>query len=229
MTPYYQDDAVTIYHADCFDILAGLEPAGMVLTDPPYNIPVGSAFVHGTVVGDGAGRHNDAPIVGWHELLDAPEQAVLIEFGRNHPDAVTERSAAHRAAGFEPWRQYVIVKSTPPPTPRPVFVSSFETATISIRGRRDWYGGGYVPDSWRGRTPNARGNGVHPTQKPVEPFRVLIEAMADPAWTVIDPFAGSGTTLRAAKDLGRQAIGIELEERYCEIAAVRMAQEVLPL
>ncbi|MDE2102505.1 MAG: site-specific DNA-methyltransferase, partial [Patescibacteria group bacterium] len=70
-------------------------------------------------------------------------------------------------------------------------------------------------------------HGEHPTTKPTEVFGPLVELFSPPLATVLDPFMGSGTTLRAAKDLGRKAIGIELEERYCEIAAKRMAQEVL--
>ena len=69
---------------------------------------------------------------------------------------------------------------------------------------------------------------VHPTQKPVRLMRWCLGFFQD-ADTVLDPFMGSGTTLRAAKDLQRKAIGIEIEEKYCEIAAKRMAQEVLPL
>ncbi len=65
----------------------------------------------------------------------------------------------------------------------------------------------------------------HPTQKPVELMSWVL-SFYPTALNVIDPFMGSGTTLRAAKDLGRKAIGIEIEERYCEIAAKRMAQEV---
>ena len=67
---------------------------------------------------------------------------------------------------------------------------------------------------------------MHPTEKPVS----LVAALLDksPPGVVLDPFMGSGTTLRAAKDMGRKAIGIEIDERYCEIAANRMAQECLP-
>lgn len=68
----------------------------------------------------------------------------------------------------------------------------------------------------------------HPTQKPLRVMTWSISFIPD-SRVILDPFMGSGTTLRAAKDLGRKAIGIEIEERYCEIAAKRMAQEVLPL
>jgi site-specific DNA-methyltransferase (adenine-specific)/modification methylase len=67
----------------------------------------------------------------------------------------------------------------------------------------------------------------HPTTKPVALMRHIIGEDRTPPGVILDPYAGSGTTLRAAKDLGRHAIGVEIEERYCEIAAGRLAQEVL--
>jgi site-specific DNA-methyltransferase (adenine-specific) len=77
------------------------------------------------------------------------------------------------------------------------------------------------------RVRSEHGRAEHPTQKPLGIVRPLIEYSCPPDGIVLDPFMGSGTTLRAAKDLGRKAIGIEIEERYCEIAAKRMAQAVL--
>ena len=66
---------------------------------------------------------------------------------------------------------------------------------------------------------------VHPTQKPLDLMRWCIDQASEPT-IILDPFMGSGTTLRAAKDLGRKAIGIEIEEKYCEIAVNRLKQEV---
>lgn len=70
-------------------------------------------------------------------------------------------------------------------------------------------------------------NSEHPTGKPLRLITQLVTLFSDPGELILDPFMGSGTTLRAAKDLGRRAIGIEIEERYCEIAVKRLAQEVL--
>lgn len=75
---------------------------------------------------------------------------------------------------------------------------------------------------------NPDGRREHPTQKPLGLMRWCLTT-AGGSGTVLDPFMGSGTTLRAALDLGRRAIGIEIEERYCEIAARRLDQMVLPL
>ena len=68
---------------------------------------------------------------------------------------------------------------------------------------------------------------IHPNEKPLDLVLHFVRLTTQPGVMVLDPFMGSGTTLRAAKDLGRRAIGIEMDERYCEIAAERMAQEVL--
>jgi len=69
----------------------------------------------------------------------------------------------------------------------------------------------------------------HPTQKPVELMRFFMRLHTDPADLILDPFMGSGTTLVAAKQLGRRAIGIEIEEKYCAVAVERLAQGVLRL
>jgi len=87
-----------------------------------------------------------------------------------------------------------------------------------------WKGGGRA-----GNYILPKQNGEHPTTKPIQMILSFVDLFTDQGQVILDPFMGSGTTLRAAKDLGRKAIGIEIEERYCEMAAKRMAQKVLDL
>lgn len=74
---------------------------------------------------------------------------------------------------------------------------------------------------------SCHGYADHPTQKPEEIIVPLLKYSVPVGGTVIDPFCGSGSTLSAARNIGRSAIGIEIEEKYCEIAAKRLSQEVL--
>jgi site-specific DNA-methyltransferase (adenine-specific) len=225
MKPYYSEAGITIYHADCREVLPTLQPANLVLTDPPYGIESGAAMRHGAKV-DAMGEEGFNLLVDdWRGLVLATPDAYCVEFGRRQD--VAENLAAWSVLGWEPFHLYAIVKSSPAPTPRPSFASGFELAVILRRGVPGWWGGGATPNTWIGRTPNAAGAGLHPTQKPIEPFRSLAAALAPEEGLILDPFMGSGTTLRAAKDLGRRAIGVEIEERYCEIAVKRLAQEVL--
>ena len=82
-------------------------------------------------------------------------------------------------------------------------------------------------DVWNFATHDSGGASRHPAAKPEAMLRHMVETSTRKGTTVLDPFMGSGTTLRAAKDLGRKAIGIEIDEAYCEAAAKRMGQEVL--
>lgn len=228
MKPYYQDDYATIYHGDCREVLAALPTVDLLLTDPPYGIPKGAAVWrrNGTAIEDwGDAGHNSA-VKGWRELVNLGD-AWVVEFGVRAGDGFAV-AAGHAAVGWEPSNVYAIVKSAPAPTPRPGFANALELAVVSRNGKPKWHGSGYVPNRWIGMTPNRAGTDWgHPTEKPSEPLNSLTAALSAPGALVLDPFMGSGTTLKAAKDLGRRAIGIEIEERYCEIAARRLAQEVL--
>lgn len=210
MKPYYQDEAVTIYNADCREVLPTLESADLVLTDPPY--------ANGTPYDS----YEDTPdnlqqlIVDVLPDLRRVGGRVLITPGvanvHSYPKPdwtlawFTPAGIGSGSWGFCCW-QPVLAYGTDP--------------YLAI-------GGGRRPDAFV-MTRASETNG-HPCPKPIEVMRWLIARGTVAAREVVlDPFMGSGSTLRAAKDLGRRVIGIETSERYCEIARRRMAQEVLPL
>lgn len=221
MKPYYSDESVTLYLGDCREVTAWLE-ADVLVTDPPYGIawckprlPANRALRRGDQVAH-AGIVNDADTSARDEVLAAwlPKPAAV--FGSPHRH-------------LPPGAKQTLVWQKP--------------ATVGIFGtvagfRRDWeaiYLIGNFPPSTAQRSSVIRSTGEntiysrasqgHPHAKPVGVLATVIAAM--PLGVVADPFAGSGTTLVAAKQLGRRAIGVEIEERYCEIAAKRLAQDVL--
>jgi site-specific DNA-methyltransferase (adenine-specific) len=106
----------------------------------------------------------------------------------------------------------------------------FEPCTIvHAQGAMRWNGGGRAA-LWTYNTVKGKeARPDHPCPKPLALMRELVSLFSDPGEMILDPFMGSGTTLRAAKDLGRRAVGIEIEERYCEIAAKRLSQEVFDM
>jgi DNA modification methylase len=219
LTPYYDHAGCTIYHGDCLEILPALGPVDAVVADPPYgithranvkskrgSIPVLAQY-HATVTGDGV-PFDPSP------LLSVGCQHIL--WGANH-----YASRLPDSAGWLVW-----LKQADPFIGRLTF-SDCELAWSNVGGaarvfKLIWGGIMRQGEGSLGRA----GRRLHPTQKPVELMRWCIEKTKG---LILDPYMGSGTTLRAAKDLGRKAIGIEIEERYCEIAAKRLAQEVLPL
>lgn len=227
--PFYEDGSVTIYHGDCREVLPSLTGGvDMVLTDPPYGVGYVTARrsrTHALV----------APIAG-DESLD-----LLAEVGPDLDRLLdTDRHAYTFASSMK-------VGETTKALPWPVknvlvwdkgeagsvgdleagYGVNWEAVLYSQKGRRVFNGPrprAILRFPWSGtRDP------VHPTVKPVPLLASLIERSTNPSELILDPFMGSGTTLRAAKDLGRKAIGIELEERYCQIAAERCSQEVLDL
>jgi site-specific DNA-methyltransferase (adenine-specific) len=212
MKPYYQDDAVTIYHADCRAVLPTIAKANLVLTDPPYGI--GDRWTKAAMVG----KNGSSRLWGKGETWD---DAV--------PDAETITAtinAGTRAIvwggnyfGMPPSRCWLVWDK----------VQKFTGADAELA----WTNLDSPVRVYRLSRVEAFGNNAedvkqHPTEKPIRLIRWCLTLTPD-AQTIIDPFMGSGTTLRAAKDLGRKAVGVELEERYCEIAARRCAQEVLDM
>lgn len=205
MKPYYQENGITIYNGDCRAVVASLT-ADLVLTDPPYGVDI---------MVNAAGRPVKYSPVNGNEaefdpsfLLDFPN---LILWGANH----YSNRLPHNGRWLVWDKRCQIVPQRNQADCEFAWDSTFGAARIFYHL---W--DGFLRDSERGV------NRSHPTQKPLALMRWCL-SLYPKAMTVLDPFMGSGTTLRAAKDLGRQAIGIEIEEKYCEIAANRLRQEVL--
>ena len=213
MKPYYSEGGIEIYQGDCRDILPTLEPGSvdLVLTDPPYGIgyrtPPSSQRPK-----SGMRLEGDAEPFDPTHLLHFPRLAV---FGANH---YADRLPP--SAGWVIWDKRYGMPSNDQSDAELVWTNCLGSARIV---RCLWNGGGSL------LAENGPARCIHPTQKPIKLMRALVELLSEPGETILDPYCGTGTTLRAAKDLGRKAIGIEIEERYCEIAAKRLAQEVLPL
>lgn len=221
MKPYYDDGkGIVIYHGDCREILPHLPKVDLVLTDPPY----GLAEKHNGGGGKSKSSWKHLPYVAQafdmqrpdastFELLLASSQHQIIWGGNYFADLLPPKM------GWLVWDKGLHGFTT----------SDFEMAWTSWnRAARRFE---YCCSGERGFAPKVEkadkwAVNKHPTQKPKALMLWCIQEAEGPE-TILDPFMGSGTTLRAAKDLGRKAIGIETEERYCEIAARRLSQEVL--
>jgi site-specific DNA-methyltransferase (adenine-specific) len=202
MKPYYEESGITIYHGDCRDILPSLPKVDLVLTDPPYGILLkGSAHSRrfNKNVGRGDVVWDIAPTVDeLKRVIMAGNQAMV--WGGNNFDLGP-------TFGWMIWDKQNDGLN----------FGECEYCWTTLR---------FTPRIHRERCVNIDNQREHPTQKPKNLMMRCIHIAPSPQ-TILDPFMGSGTTLRAAKDLGRKAIGIEIEEKYCEIAVKRLAQEVL--
>jgi len=217
--PYYESGGITIYHGDCRDVLPTIEPASidLLLGDPPYGIALDTANYSRKRTALAAA--NDYPPVFADDEPYDPSIVLrfprVLLFGANHfasrlPDVgswlVWDKTAglrSRRAIGFNDNADAELIWTN-------------LGGPVRILGHQ-WIGLMKATERTEGR--------LHPTQKPVALIRWLIDHFGKPDGVTLDPYMGSGTTLRAAKDLGRKAIGCEIEERYCEIAAKRLSQE----
>ena len=213
--PYYQDDLVTLYHGDCRKVTAWLD-ADVLVTDPPY----GRAWkqgdtckLRGWVSDRHAGILNDVGTLVRDEALDLWGERPAVVFGD-------------------------LMLSPPPGTKHVLVYDKGDEAGFmgAIGGYRRNAEGIYLlgkhPSGLGGSSCILRGHGGgnlarttgHPHTKPVD---LMAQLVTNTLGAIADPFVGSGSTLLAAKYLGRKAIGVEVEERYCEIAAKRLAQDTL--
>lgn len=225
--PYYEQDGITIYHGDCREILPHLPKVDLVLTDPPY----GNNYSTGWRA---AVRRPATRIKLDREVLTEPllnDTAEMLEPLLNDTAAIYCFAAPDRLDMVLPilkrWDVVNVIAwdkgNCTAGDLECSYGKQWEALVFARKGRVPLIGG---RDRDVIRIPRMAGTSyVHPTQKPVELKRYLI-GRHEPE-LILDPFMGSGTTLRAAKDLGRSAIGIELDERYCEVAAKRLAQGVL--
>jgi len=215
MVPYYEKDGITIYHGDCREILPGLPKVDLVLTDPPYGI-------------------------GFDYLSYSDTEENLVALIRDVFGALSfvRCVVSPGITSLQLW-------------PRPVWIGCFTwntTATFGKLGYNQWQpllfygqdldGFGNVNGQMKSDTFAISGGAdvgfrrstdekAHTCPKPFGLWKRILNRFSLRGEMVLDPFMGSGTTLVAAKNLGRSAIGIEIEEKYCEIAAKRLAQGVL--
>jgi site-specific DNA-methyltransferase (adenine-specific) len=225
LEPYYADEWVTIYHGDALKVLPGISDVALVVTDPPYfqsttrYVPPRAEKIRKSIA--------DMSILelafrSWAEAMVCACMAgatiYLFCDGQSYPLAFTALYPhAHHVRPLV-WDKVVSFNGyTWRHQHELIAWAEMDGATRVPTGDGDILRYRAVPV----------GDREHPAQKPIELLSALIAKHDD--GLVLDPFVGSGTTLRAAKDLGRKAIGVEIEERYCEIAAKRCAQEVLAL
>lgn len=223
MKPYYEHGGVTIYHADCLEVLPAITAADLVLTDPPYGIGVntdyrasgrGKPSAKSTHVGRNrlASANEYPPVVGDDRPFD-PSHLLrfrrLVLFGAQHYAHLLPPSGAWLV-----WDRMSGGSAT----------ADAELAWTNLGGTVRMYA-----YQWNGacRQGEKETHGFHPTQKPVALMRWILNRATDPGDVVLDPYMGSGPVAKACKETARQYIGIEIEERYCEIAAKRLSQEVM--
>lgn len=225
VTPYYQDDAATLFHGDCREVLAWLE-ADVLVSDPPYGIGW-KANPAGWTNRDGGGGHrssgnatsivNDADLSARDDALALWGDRLAVVFGdvlKPHPAGTVHAMIYAKPAdagimGARAGRRKDV------------------EAIFLVGPWPTGIGGASSVLTTRGRVAGPRGVALRAGHPHAKPQDVMEELVSLAPGVVADPFAGSGSTLVAAKRIGRKAIGVEIEERYCELAARRLSQEVL--
>jgi site-specific DNA-methyltransferase (adenine-specific) len=255
LEPYFDDGQIQIWHGEALDVLRSLPARSVaaVVADPPYSSggmfrsdrqADPSAKYRGWSQNDDGSSRKPTNNPGSFSGDSRDQHGYAFWSALWMSQACRVSAASGQVYIFTDWRQL------------PVTSDAVQAGGFVWRGLLVWDKGigrpmkgrfrnhlEYIVWGSNGPMPDADENPVYPstllryappgldrlhvTQKPESLVRELL--CTAPVGTVLDPFMGSGTTLRAAKDLGRRAIGIEIEERYCEIAATRLQQQVLPL
>jgi len=205
--PYYEQDGVTIYHGDCREVLPSVSlPDAAIIADPPYGISYPGKGVDGNAPGNDHG-----PITGDGVAFD-PGHMLALDLPTILWGGIYFADALPRTGGWLVWDKL---------RPESAWHAQAEIAwTNCVNTCRVFR---YL---WHGMIRQGeRNTSHHPTQKPLELMAWCIRFVE--ASLIVDPYIGAGATLVAAKNTGRRAIGIEIEERYCEIAAKRLSQTVM--
>jgi len=241
--PYYSEDGITIYNADCRDVLPQLEPVDLVLTDPPYGVTqnkwdsfdfipqwwlqIKRLAKNAVVLTAQQPFTSEMVIAGrdwfkwadvWHKTQARGHLNANVMPLREHEDILV---FAPGAVTYNPQFSQKPAFNVRPNTARTKGTSNYGKHGLTSERTVDLqvsYPRSVV------RFENSQ-EGQHPTQKPLALFAYLLRTFTNPADVILDPFMGSGTTLRAAKDLGLKAIGIEIERKYCDIAIERLRQQ----
>lgn len=235
MKPYFEQDGIQIFHGDCREILPTLGPVDHVITDPPYAPRAMKNARSATMLQRRDGKVYDFGYAALSEGLRIDVAREISRLAQRWVIVWSDVETVHRwkrpLFPLEYVRTGVWVREHGAPQfsgDRPA--QGIEACYIGHGDtRKRWNGGGH-PATWIGSIVNSQAERrEHSSPKPLWLMTAQVQQFTDPGETILDPFMGSGTTLRAAKDLGRKAIGIELEEKWCEVAAKRMSQSVIPL
>ena len=245
MTPYYQDELVTLYHGDCLTVLPQLpaQSASMMLVDPPYGVtqnewdtmPDLEKFWNavrwicsGAIVMTARQPFSSMAVMSnlamfkWEDIWKKTQATGHLNAQRMPMRQHENILVFGNDIVFNPQLRTKPAENVRPETPRtkqstnyghhPLerrrtipMDQSYPSSIVEFANCQDWQ---------------------HPTQKPIDLFKYLLLTYSNAGDMVADPYCGAGTTLVAAKQLHRNAIGIEIEERYCEISARRLTQEM---
>lgn len=226
MKPFYQDDHITIFNGDCLEILPGLPQADLIVSDVAYETITGGRPNKGSGQPTGILKFNDGKIFTHNDIQP------------------TEYAALFYNALIDPSHCYVMTNLLNLED----MLREFRLAGFGLHNQLPWIKDNAVTNKWymkdveyilffrKGSAfqindcgektsclyPNPR-NKIHETEKPVALMEKLIRNSSQPRQTVLDPFCGAGSTLEAAKRLGRKGIGIDIDEAKCEVAALRLS------
>ena len=233
-SPYYQDENVTLYHGDCLEHPEWWTGADAMVTDPPYGIGYKPGATTGATQAQRNANHAALRARGVYGIANDSDTSAR--------DAMLDAWGERPAMVFGHWRKVrpertvmrLLWAKTAPGTalasPKKIAWITQDEEIYVLASTQSEFANGHVdsnvfidPTQCLRLPSQSLG---HPTAKPIGLMQWLLRK-CKPDWVIADPFAGSGSTLVAAKLLGRKAVGVELEERYCEIAARRLSQGVL--